>query len=143
MPEFCLTLCTCNPSPLYLLHSLGKTQSSFQTFLRARKRSCYFQMLLFFCPSVTWLAFYICNTQKLGLLFKRHRERERERERGKERENVKWKSAIAVIYQSGVRPQQRTSKWECHGNVRHSLSGTEPLPTTRLPSTKHLAMGTT
>lgn len=37
-------------------------------------------MLLFFCPSVTWLAFYICNTQKLGLLFKRHREREREGE---------------------------------------------------------------
>lgn len=35
-------------------------------------------MLLFFCPSVTWLAFYICNTQKLGLLFKRERERERE-----------------------------------------------------------------
>ena len=83
-------------------------------------------MLLFFCPSVTWLAFYICNTQKLGLLFKRHRERERERgrERGRERENVKWKSAIAVIYQSGVRPQQRTSKWECHGNVRRPVSGT-------------------
>lgn len=57
-----------------------------QTFLRARKRSCYFQMLLFFCPSVTWLAFYICNTQKLGLLFKRHRERERGREREGKRE---------------------------------------------------------
>lgn len=59
-----------------------------QTFLRARKRSCYFQLLLFFCPSVTWLAFYICNTQKLGLLFKRHREREREGEREGERERM-------------------------------------------------------
>jgi len=36
-------------------------------------------MLLFCCPSVTWFAFYICNTQKLGLLFKREREREGER----------------------------------------------------------------
>lgn len=52
--------------------------SSPQTLRRAKKRSCYFQMLLFFCPSVTWLAFYICNTQKLGLLFKRGRGRERE-----------------------------------------------------------------
>lgn len=50
--------------------------------------------------------------------------RERGRERGRERENVKWKSAIAVIYQSGVRPRQRTSKWECHGNVRRPASGT-------------------
>lgn len=54
--------------------------SSPQTLRRAKKRSCYFQMLLLFCPSVTWLAFYICNTQKLGLQFKRERERERERE---------------------------------------------------------------
>lgn len=74
-------------------------------------------MPLFFCPSITWLAFYICNTQKLGLLFKREREREGERE------NVKWKSAIAVIYQSGQQQQQQPSgKWEFHRNVKLLLS---------------------
>lgn len=58
---------------------------------RAKMRSCYFQMLLFFCPSITWFAFYICNTQKLGLLFKQEKRGVGEWEesaRGRERERM-------------------------------------------------------
>lgn len=93
-------------------------------------------MLLFFCPSVTWLAFYIRNTQKLGLLFKQESEGERE--------NVKWKSAMAVIYQSGEQQQQFTSKWEFHRNVKllllseKSLNTTSPLPSAE---TSHWRVG--
>lgn len=102
--------------------TFGKcTAPSPQSLRRAKKTSCYFQMLLFFCPSVTWLAFYICNTQKLGLLFKR------ERERG----NVKWKSAIAVIYQSGQ--QQLAGKWEFHRNVKLLLSEKSQNTTSQAP----------
>lgn len=82
---------------------------------------------MFFCPSITWLAFYICNTQKLGLLFKR--EREREGERG----NVKWKSAIAVIYQSGQQQQQLSGKWEFHRNVKLLLSEKSQNTTSQAP----------
>lgn len=93
-------------------------------------------MLLFFCPSVTWLAFYICNTQKLGLLFKREREGGGERERG----NVKWKSAIAVIYQSGQRQQQLTGKWEFHRNVKLLLSEKSQNTTSQAPLCRDLLL---
>lgn len=99
--------------PAYLGGNAGLPSP--QTFLRARKRSCYFQMLLFFCPSVTWLAFYICNTQKLGLLFKRHRERESRRERGKERERM---SNGKVPLQSYINQACGHSSAPANGNAR-------------------------
>jgi len=48
--------------------------------------------------------------------------KEREGEGERERGNVKWKSAIAVIYQSGQRQQQLAGKWEFHRNVKLLLS---------------------
>ena len=85
--------------------------------MRARKRSCYFQLLLFFCPSVTWLAFYICNTQKLGLLFKRHRERERGREREGERERERMSNGKEPL-QSYINQACGRSSALANGNAR-------------------------
>lgn len=107
-----------------LTFSKGTAPSFPPTLRRAKKRSCCFQMLLFCCPSVTWFAFYICNTQKLGL-FKRAGERGRE--------NVKWKSAIAVIYQSGQRQQQLAGKWEFHRNAKLLLSEKSRNATSQAP----------
>lgn len=90
-------------------------------------------MLLFFCPSVTWLAFYICNTQKLGLLFKREREgggRERERECQMEKchcSHISIRAAAAAAHwQMGI-PQKCEALviWEItkHHQPSSSLQG--------------------
>jgi hypothetical protein len=135
--------------PAYLGGNAGLLSS--QTFLRARKRSCYFQMLLFFCPSVTWLAFYICNTQKLGLLFKRPREREGERGREREGERGRERGRVSngkVPLQAYINQACGRSSALANGNTTEMLGAlvigdSQPLPTARIFSMEHLKMRTT
>jgi len=106
-------------------------------------------MLLFFCPSVTWLAFYICNTQKLGLLFKRPREREGEREREREGEGERGRvSNGKVPLQAYINQACGRSSALANGNTTEMLGAlfigdSQPLPTARLFSMEHLTMRTT